>query len=121
MKPCSVSTSFATSSKRLLSAIGVLRPEHCFRRPVFAATALRLPDRHRLMSTQWTSLSNYFLTAVHCQGEQGTARVGAAPPKTRHSRPRGKFENDFSGWEQSRLGNGAAADLRTSGTPLRLL
>src|SRR5262245_54580542 len=32
MKPCSVSTSFATSSKRLLIAIGVLRPEHCFRK-----------------------------------------------------------------------------------------
>src|SRR5690348_15612885 len=95
MKPCSVSTSFATSSKRLFIAIGVLRPEHLFRRPA-GGGCLRLPDRDLRMSTQWTSLSNYFLTDVRCQGEQGTARVGAAPTKTRCSRPREKFESDFS-------------------------
>src|SRR5262245_59215144 len=43
MKPFSVSTSLATSSKRLLIAIGVLRPEHSFHRSCFRRVGAAIP------------------------------------------------------------------------------
>src|SRR5262245_57592046 len=86
MKPRSVSTRPATSSKRLFIAIGVLRSERSLSGAAFQHTAAA----DLAMSVPWTSFSNFDPPVVWCQGSREDRPRAPAPAKTRVT-PFGQF------------------------------